>query len=107
MTLASEQEWATQKHPITPGELLPARELLGDLLLELNQPKEALEQYEMSLQRSPQRLNSVYGAALAAQLSSDVAKAKLYYEQVVELTSAADDTLDKKQKAQAYLAKSS
>lgn len=107
MTLASDQEWATQKHPITPGDLLPARELLGDLLLELNQYNEALAQYELSLQRSPQRLNSVYGAALSAQLSNNAVKAKMYYEQLQSLTSSAETTFDKKQKATEYLKKSS
>lgn len=103
MKLASEQEWATQKHPITPGELLPARELYGDLLLELNRSKEALEQYEMSLQRSPGRLNSVYGAARSAQLSGDAQKAKLYYQQFLDLTSGANGMLDKRQKSIAFL----
>jgi tetratricopeptide (TPR) repeat protein len=103
MKLASDLEWATQKHPITPGELLPARELFGDLLLELNRPKEALEQYEMSLQRSPNRLNGLYGAARAAELSGDQQKARLYYQQMLDLTSAGDATLNRRQKAMEYL----
>ncbi|MEX2235886.1 MAG: hypothetical protein WD824_27260 [Cyclobacteriaceae bacterium] len=103
MTLASDQEWATQKHPITPGELLPARELFGDLLLSLNQSKEALEQYEMTLQRSPGRMNSLYGAARSAELSGDQQKAKLYYQQLMDLTSGAERSLEKTQKAAEFL----
>jgi tetratricopeptide (TPR) repeat protein len=103
MSHASEMEWATQKHPITPGELLPARELYGDMLLELDLPKEALVQYEMSLQRSPQRLNSLFGAALAAQLSADEPKAMKYFQQFVQVTSNADETLTKKLIAERYL----
>ncbi len=103
MALATQLEGATQKHPITPGELLPSRELFGDLLLELNQPKEALEQYELSLLRNPQRLNSVYGAALAAQRMKDAIKTKLYYEQVLKLTATAEAQFDKKKKATLYL----
>lgn len=99
MSLASEMEWATQKHAISPGELLPARELFGDLLLELGRPKEALIQYEMSLQRSPQRLNSLYGAARSAELSKDPSKTAKYYQQFLDLVVDGDDSLIKKQLA--------
>ena len=103
MSGASEMEWATQKHPITPGELLPARELFGDMLMALNKPKEALEQYEMSLQRSPRRLNSVLGAASAAEKTGNADKAKTYYEQLMQLTTESDASLPMLQKAKAYL----
>lgn len=106
LTAAAEQEWATQKHPITPGELLPARELLGDLLLELDRPQDALVHYEMSLQRSPQRLNTLYGAGLSAEMSNEVAKATMYYAEFIQLTADADSTLTgKRQKAEEYLKK--
>ena len=80
MTLAAKQESATNKHPVTPGELLPATELLGDLLMELKKPAEAIAQYEMALKRSPGRFNSIAGAARAARLSGDTAKEKFYTE---------------------------
>jgi hypothetical protein len=73
------------------------------MLLELNRPQEALVQYEMSLQRSPQRLNSIYGAAVAAQLSNNDSKATAYFQQFVKLASDADETLTKKQLAEVYL----
>jgi len=103
ITRAADQEWATQKHAITPGDLLPARELFGDLLMELNQPKEAMLQYEMSLQRNPQRLNSLLGAAQAAERLSDNTKAKIYYQQIVDLTSYGDATFEKRQRAMLFL----
>ena len=103
MKQASEAEWSMQKHPVTPGELLPSRELYGDMLLELGHSKEALVQYEMTLERSPGRLNSVFGAAQAADLSGDKAKAKRYYEQVRALTAGADASFVQRIKALKYL----
>ena len=103
MRQACDLEWATEKHPITPGELLPSRELFGEMLIEAKLPKEALEQYEMSLKRSPNRLNSLYGAARAAELSGDPEKAKQYYGKVVELTSESTDIVDSREKARAQL----
>jgi tetratricopeptide (TPR) repeat protein len=63
---ASAMEQATQKSPVTPGEVLPATELLADMLLDAGLVAEALAAYELSLQRSPNRLNSLFGAASAA-----------------------------------------
>ena len=76
---------ATDKSPVTPGAILPAREMLGDLLLELNQPQKALDSYERSLKDSPNRLNGLSGAARAAQSAGDVAKARGYYAQLARL----------------------
>ncbi|HYK43043.1 MAG TPA: hypothetical protein VE007_11690, partial [Thermoanaerobaculia bacterium] len=67
------------KHPVTPGAVLPPRELLGDMLMELGRPAEALVAYETSLKNAPLRLNGLYGAARAAELSGDKAKAKQMY----------------------------
>ncbi len=71
------------KHPVTPGAVLPARELLGDLLLDLGRAAEALPEYEASLRSAPNRFNSLYGAARAAELSGDKAKARQHYSQLV------------------------
>lgn len=60
-------EASTEKNPVTPGEVLPARELLGDLYQAQGQPQAALAAYRASLERSPRRLNSVLGAMRAAQ----------------------------------------
>ena len=67
------------KHPVTPGAPLPARELLGDLLLEMGQPAEALVAYEASLSDAPNRFNSLYGAGRAAELSKNTARAGEFY----------------------------
>jgi hypothetical protein len=67
MKLAADMEDSTEKHPVTPGEVLPARELLGDMLLELNENKDALEAYKIVLKKNPNRFNSIRGAALATE----------------------------------------
>jgi tetratricopeptide (TPR) repeat protein len=103
MTLAASQENATNKHPITPGELLPASELLGDMLLELKKPQEALVQYEIALDRSPRRFNSLYGAASAAELLGDAAKAKTYYQTLIEVSANAEVSLSRREKALKYI----
>jgi hypothetical protein len=79
---AADREDATEKHPVTPGPIVPARELLADLLLESNQPKLALTEFESSLSRSPKRLNGLHGAARAAELIGERAKAQAYYSQL-------------------------
>nr|MDQ5872630.1 hypothetical protein [Acidobacteriota bacterium] len=71
MRSAAALEDSTDKHPVTPGPILPAREQLGDLLLELGKPAEALTEYRADLAASPNRLNGLYGAARAARLSGD------------------------------------
>lgn len=82
---AADLEESTEKHPVTPGSILPAREMLADLLLELNKPQKALAEYEASLKTAPNRLNSLSGAARAAQLAGDRQKAETYYRQVAAL----------------------
>lgn len=76
---AANLEDATEKLPVTPGQILPAREMLGDLLLELKKPKEALVQYEHSLENCPGRFNSLYGAGKSAELLGDRKKAAAYF----------------------------
>ena len=82
---AADLEDSTEKSPVTPGSILPAREMLGDFLLETNQPQKALDAYERSLKDSPNRLNGLSGAARAAQLAGDREKARAYYVQVAKL----------------------
>jgi tetratricopeptide (TPR) repeat protein len=85
MRQAAELEDKTEKHPVTPGEVLPARELLGDLLLELNDPVQALAAYEANLEKRPNRFNGLYGAGLAAQKAGDTSKAGKYYRQLLSV----------------------
>jgi tetratricopeptide (TPR) repeat protein len=105
MRSAADLEDATEKHPVTPSAILPAREMLGDLLNELNQPSLALTEYERSLESSPNRFNSVYGAARAAELAKNNAKARAYYEQLIALTVQADSSRPELQQIRKYLAK--
>ncbi len=105
MRQAADLESSTDKHPVTPGEILPARELLGDMLLDMGRYAQARLAYETALKRSPNRLNSLYGAALAAEQGNDEKGAKKYYRKIVEMTGKV--TTDRKQvkKAKQYLAK--
>jgi hypothetical protein len=86
MNLSADMEDKTEKHPVTPGEVLPARELLADMLMQMNNPGKALEMYEVSLKKRPNRRNSLYGAWLAAEASGKKDLAKIYSKQFQELT---------------------
>jgi tetratricopeptide (TPR) repeat protein len=83
MKKAADLEDSTSKHPVTPGEVLPARELYADLLFEQRQNKAALREYEAVLKNSPKRFNSLFGAGRTAELMGDTANAGLYYKQLV------------------------
>ncbi|MEZ4727539.1 MAG: hypothetical protein R3E79_10445 [Caldilineaceae bacterium] len=94
----------TEKHPVTPGLVKPAYELLGELLLELDQPAAALQAFETLLVDDPHRFRGVYGAAQAAELAGDNAKAKSYYTALVDLAATADSERQEMVAAQAFLA---
>ena len=79
MESVADMEDASEKNPVTPGQLLPVREMFGDLLLELGKPKNALAQYEKCLTINPNRFNSIYGAGRSAELIGNKKKAKNYY----------------------------
>ncbi len=81
MEVAVALEESTPKHAVTPGPTLPARELLGDLLMEQNQPARALSAYQRSLELYPKRFNSLLGAARAARASGDAVASRKYYAQ--------------------------
>ena len=82
---AADLEDSTDKHPVTPGSILPAREQLADLLAELGRPAEALAEYEASLRAAPGRLNSCYGAAQAAEGAGQTEKAQGFSGQLAAL----------------------
>ena len=89
----------------TAVPLLPARELLGDLLIELQEPAPALREFEAALQLTPHRFNGLYGAARAAQLAGDKEKAHRYYAQLVSLCDHTDSARPELTEAQVFLAK--
>ena len=89
MRSAADLEDSTDKHPVTPGAMLPAREQLADLLLELGKADAALVEYEASLRSAPARFNSYSGAALAAQRAGDTGKAKEFRERLLTMCGGA------------------
>jgi hypothetical protein len=104
MRAAAALDDATDKHPVTPGAILPAREQLGELLLELKQPAAALREFETSLLSAPNRFNGLYGAARAANLAADRKKAKTYYSRLLTLCQHADGDRPEISEAKAFLA---
>lgn len=103
MTTAAEMESQTEKQSLTPGEVLPAQELLGDLLLDLNKSVEALYAYELNLRIRPNRFNGLYGAAVAAKRSGDSEKARMYFEQLLELTKESNSDRPELEEANAFI----
>jgi tetratricopeptide (TPR) repeat protein len=85
MRSAADIEDASEKDPVSPGRILPARELLGDMLLESGHPQEALAAYESSLITDPKRLRSLDGAAQAALAAGNAIKARDYFSRQVEM----------------------
>ncbi len=73
----------TGKHAVTPGMPIPARELLGDMLLDMGRPADALVAYEASLREAPNRFNGLVGAARAAAAAGDPARARAHYGALV------------------------
>jgi hypothetical protein len=87
---AARREDATEKSAVTPGPLAPARELLGDMLLELQRPSEALAAYRATLEKEPNRFRTLRGALRAATLADDRPAATQYASALRTLTSRAD-----------------
>jgi len=100
---AADLDASMDKHPATPAEVLPARELLADLLLELNDPAAALKEYEQSVSTERNRFRSVLGIARAAKQTGDTAKAREAYGKLVTLASA-DANRPELAEAKAFLA---
>jgi tetratricopeptide (TPR) repeat protein len=87
---AADREDAVDKHPVTPGEVLPARELYADMLLEVGNHAQSLEQYQAVLEGSPNRLNALIGAAQAAALLGETKLAEQYRSVLLEQTRSAN-----------------
>ena len=107
MRSAADLDDATEKHPVTPGAILPAREQLGELLLEMGQPRQALTAFEASLARAPLRLTSLHGAARTANLAGDATKATDYFSRLTQLTSDGDRARPEIEEARSALAAAS
>jgi tetratricopeptide (TPR) repeat protein len=105
MNTAAEMEDKTEKHPVTPGEVMPARELLGDMLLAMNKPVEALEAYEANLKKRPNRFNGIYGAAQASERAAYGDKASTYYQQLTNIPGSIKSNRLELETARLYLRK--
>lgn len=103
MRAAADLDDATDKHPVTPGTLMPAREQLGELLLELKQPAAALQEFETSLRTAPNRFNGLYGAARSAKLAGDHNRARTNYEKLTYVTRQSDGFRPEIEEAKAFL----
>ena len=104
MRSAAALEEATEKHPVTPGPLVPARELLGELLLEVKQPAPALQAFEASQRSEPNRFKGLYGAARAAELAGEKEKARAFYTKLMALAELADSERPELDEARTFLA---
>ncbi|MDX2260137.1 MAG: hypothetical protein SFU84_00390 [Gemmatimonadales bacterium] len=85
MQAAEALEASTPKHAVTPGPTLPAGELLGNLFMDLQRPRDALAAYTRVLVQYPRRFNSLRGSARAAAALGEGVLARRHYQQLLEL----------------------
>jgi tetratricopeptide (TPR) repeat protein len=90
MREAADREDRTEKSAVTPGPLAPARELLGEMLLQLGQPKEALAEFQKTMAKEPNRFRGIAGAARAAAQAGDTPASRRYYQQLLQICARAD-----------------
>jgi hypothetical protein len=102
---AAEHEDAVDKHPVTPGALLPVREMLADLLLENGAAADALTEYEAVLKIAPRRFNATAGAAQAADKAENKTKARAYAMQLLEIAKNAEASRPELAWARGYAAR--
>jgi len=100
---AVEIESSADKEAVTPGEIVPAGELLGDLLLELGRHREALAAFEAQLASSPNRFGGLAGAARAAELAGETATAARYCHALLAVAAAADPGNPEVERARTFL----
>ena len=102
MLAAADLEDRSDKHIVTPGRIVPARELLGEMLLELKQPDAALKAFETSQKREPNRFRNLLGSARAAEMAGDRARAVSYYAKLAALGKDADTPRPELVRAKTY-----
>ncbi len=103
MQAAAEHEDRTEKSAVTPGPIKPARELLGEMLLELDRPALALVEFEAAMKKEPNRFRALSGAARAAELTGDAVRARDYYSQMQKLWNGADPDSPELNRMKAFL----
>jgi tetratricopeptide (TPR) repeat protein len=84
MRLAATMEDKTEKHPVSPDAVIPARALQSDMLMAVKKYDEALQAYDLDLQKNPNRFNGLYGAGLAAEKAGNMKKAQYYYQALLK-----------------------
>lgn len=102
MRAAADQEDGTDKAAISPGPIAPARELLGEMLLEAGNAKDALTAFEATMKKEPNRFRGAYGAARAAEALGNRAAARQYYRQVLAIAKNADTQRPELVRARAF-----
>jgi tetratricopeptide (TPR) repeat protein len=105
MRSAADLEDLSEKSAVSPGRLIPARELLGDMLMESGNPASALVEYESSQKRDPKRFRGLWGAGQAALQIGDTTKAREYFTRLVEMTNGGDQRPELAKAAQYLSAK--
>lgn len=105
LRIAADHEDAVDKHPVTPGALLPVREMLADLLLENGAAAEALKEYEAVLKTAPRRLNATAGAAKAADKAREKTKARTFAIQLQKIATNAEASRPELEWARVYLSR--
>jgi len=100
---AADLDATMDKHPVTPSSVLPAREVLADLFLELNQPAAALVEYRTMLSTDPNRFHSLLGEARAAKQTGDSATARDAYQKLVALIKPVSPERAELAEARSYL----
>jgi len=103
MRFAADLEDGSDKPPTTPGSIVPARELLGEMLLDVQLPPEALSAFEAALEDTPNRFRSLYGAARAAKLLGDVERARKYFSLLVDVSRQGDGERAELREAKEFL----
>jgi hypothetical protein len=103
MRAAADAEDASDKHPVTPGNVAPSRELLGEMLMTLNSPAQAFTEFEQSLKRDPNRFRAIYGAARAAEASGNREATRVYYRRLLKLAASRDTERPEVGRARAFL----
>jgi tetratricopeptide (TPR) repeat protein len=106
MKAAANMEDAMEKHPVTPGEVAPARELLGEMLLDMNKPEEALYAFQMDLKNRPNRFNALYNAGLASERAGNKAQATEYFKKLLDISDVKNCRRVQLQEARAFVSRS-
>jgi tetratricopeptide (TPR) repeat protein len=102
MRAAADREDATDKAAVSPGPIAPARELLGEMLLDAGMAREALTAFEATMKKEPNRFRGAYGAARAAEALGNRAAARKYYQQVLAIAKGADVERPELQRARKF-----